>query len=76
FDECFNFVTDCANSYLVCYIPIVAQRKYIEYSQKHKDFQLYRRGRYGEFNLVFDRGTIFVLQSGGRTESILSSMPP
>ncbi|MBK2261375.1 oxygen-dependent coproporphyrinogen oxidase, partial [Francisella tularensis] len=76
FDECFNFVTDCANSYLDAYIPIVAQRKNIEYSQKHKDFQLYRRGRYVEFNLVFDRGTIFGLQSGGRTESILSSMPP
>ncbi|AEE87373.1 hypothetical protein FTDG_00527 [Francisella tularensis subsp. novicida GA99-3548] len=76
FDECFNFVTDCANSYLDAYIPIVAQRKNTEYSQKHKDFQLYRRGRYVEFNLVFDRGTIFGLQSGGRTESILSSMPP
>ncbi|AJI45337.1 oxygen-dependent coproporphyrinogen oxidase [Francisella tularensis subsp. novicida] len=76
FDECFNFVTDCANSYLDAYIPIVAQRKNTQYSQKHKDFQLYRRGRYVEFNLVFDRGTIFGLQSGGRTESILSSMPP
>ncbi|MFV9973013.1 MAG: oxygen-dependent coproporphyrinogen oxidase [Francisella endosymbiont of Hyalomma asiaticum] len=76
FHECFNFVTDCANSYLDAYIPIVEQRKNIQYLQNHKDFQLYRRGRYVEFNLVFDRGTIFGLQSGGRTESILSSMPP
>lgn len=76
FDECFKFVTDCANSYLEAYIPIVEKRKNIAYSQKHKDFQLYRRGRYVEFNLVFDRGTIFGLQSGGCTESILSSMPP
>ncbi|API86898.1 oxygen-dependent coproporphyrinogen oxidase [Francisella uliginis] len=76
FDECFNFVTDCANSYLDAYLPIIEKRKNIEYTQEHKDFQLYRRGRYVEFNLVFDRGTIFGLQSGGRTESILSSMPP
>ncbi|ASG67817.1 oxygen-dependent coproporphyrinogen-III oxidase [Francisella halioticida] len=76
FEECFNFVTDCANSYLDAYLPIIEKRRNIKYSQKHKDFQLYRRGRYVEFNLVFDRGTIFGLQSGGRTESILSSMPP
>jgi coproporphyrinogen III oxidase len=76
FEKCLAFVTDCANSYISAYIPIVEKRKNIKYSQKQKDFQLYRRGRYVEFNLVFDRGTIFGLQSGGRTESILSSMPP
>ncbi|APC97609.1 oxygen-dependent coproporphyrinogen oxidase [Francisella frigiditurris] len=76
FDECFEFVKDCANSYIKAYIPIMEKRKNTQYLDKHKEFQLYRRGRYVEFNLVFDRGTIFGLQSGGRTESILSSMPP
>ncbi|MFC4891693.1 oxygen-dependent coproporphyrinogen oxidase [Pseudofrancisella aestuarii] len=76
FDESFEFVKDCANSYIKAYIPIIEKRKNIQYLDKHKEFQLYRRGRYVEFNLVFDRGTIFGLQSGGRTESILSSMPP
>ena len=76
FEKCFNFVTDCANSYIKAYKPIVEKRKNIAYNQNHKDFQLYRRGRYVEFNLVLDRGTIFGLQSNGRTESILSSMPP
>lgn len=76
FEECFNFVTECANSFINAYLPIVENRKNIPFTQKQKDFQLYRRGRYVEFNLVLDRGTIFGLQSGGRTESILSSMPP
>ena len=76
FEKCFEFVSDCANSYIKAYIPIVEKRKNTPYTQEQKDFQLYRRGRYVEFNLVFDRGTIFGLQSGGRTESILSSMPP
>ena len=76
FEKCFEFVSYCANSFVKAYIPIVEKRKNTPYTQEQKDFQLYRRGRYVEFNLVFDRGTIFGLQSGGRTESILSSMPP
>ena len=62
--------------YLDAYLPIVARRKHTAYGQAERDFQLYRRGRYVEFNLVWDRGTLFGLQSGGRTESILMSMPP
>ena len=58
------------------YFPIVERRKDISYSERHRDFQLYRRGRYVEFNLVYDRGTLFGLQSDGRTESILMSLPP
>lgn len=76
FEECFAFVTDCANSFVGAYVPIIEKRKNMPFTQQQKDFQLYRRGRYVEFNLVLDRGTIFGLQSGGRTESILSSMPP
>ena len=62
--------------YLAAYLPIVERRKSHEYTDAQKAFQRYRRGRYVEFNLVFDRGTLFGLQSGGRTESILMSMPP
>ena len=58
------------------YRPIVARRKDTPYGERERDFQLYRRGRYVEFNLVYDRGTLFGLQSGGRTESILMSLPP
>ncbi|MFU8790213.1 MAG: coproporphyrinogen III oxidase, partial [Methylobacter sp.] len=58
------------------YLPIVQKRKDTAYGERERDFQLYRRGRYVEFNLVYDRGTLFGLQSGGRTESILMSMPP
>ena len=60
----------------MAYQPIVARRHELPYTQEQRDFQLYRRGRYVEFNLVYDRGTLFGLQSGGRTESILMSMPP
>ena len=64
------------NHFLPAYIPIVEKRKNTEFGQREKDFQHYRRGRYVEFNLVYDRGTLFGLQSGGRTESILMSLPP
>ena len=77
FDKCFDFVQSLANSYLVAYVPIVEKRKDTEYTQEQREFQEYRRGRYVEFNLVFDRGTLFGLQSGvGRIESILMSLPP
>ena len=64
------------DSYLDAYLPIVRRRKTLAYNDHHKQFQQYRRGRYVEFNLVYDRGTLFGLQSGGRTESILMSLPP
>ena len=64
------------DSLLAAYLPIVQRRKDMPYTQRERDFQLYRRGRYVEFNLVWERGTHFGLQSGGRTESILMSMPP
>lgn len=64
------------NSFIKAYVPIVEKRKMMEWTEAQRDYQLYRRGRYVEFNLVFDRGTLFGLQSGGRTESILMSMPP
>ena len=64
------------DSLLPAYLPIVQRRKDIPYGRRERDFQRYRRGRYVEFNLVWDRGTHFGLQSGGRTESILLSMPP
>jgi coproporphyrinogen III oxidase len=76
FDKCFAFMQSVGNHYIKAYRPIVARRKDFEYGERQKDFQLYRRGRYAEFNLAFDRGTIFGLQTGGRTESILMSMPP
>jgi coproporphyrinogen III oxidase len=62
--------------YLEAYLPIVERRRDTPYGERERDFQLYRRGRYVEFNLVYDRGTLFGLQSGGRTESILMSLPP
>ena len=64
------------DAFLTAYLPIVQRRKDMAYTERERDFQLYRRGRYVEFNLVWDRGTHFGLQSGGRTESILLSMPP
>jgi len=76
FERCFKFIQTIGNSYLPAYLPIVERRKQAEYSDRELDFQLYRRGRYVEFNLVYDRGTLFGLQSGGRTETILMSLPP
>ena len=76
FDTCFAIQQSVGDHYLPAYIPILERRKDTPYGERERDFQLYRRGRYVEFNLVIDRGTIFGLQSGGRTESILLSMPP
>jgi coproporphyrinogen III oxidase len=76
FDTCFAFIQAIGNSYIEAYRPIVARRKELPYTEQQRQFQLYRRGRYVEFNLVFDRGTLFGLQSNGRTEAILMSMPP
>ena len=76
FERCFDFMQTIGNSYLPAYLPIVERRKAIGYGERERAFQLYRRGRYVEFNLVYDRGTLFGLQSGGRTESILMSLPP
>ena len=76
FERCFAFMQSIGDHFLPAYRPIMARRKNIEYGERERDFQLYRRGRYVEFNLVYDRGTIFGLQSGGRTESILMSLPP
>lgn len=76
FSKSFEFMKSVGNGYLDAYVPIVEKRKEEPYTESQRQFQLYRRGRYVEFNLVFDRGTLFGLQSGGRTESILMSMPP
>ncbi|MDG1688272.1 MAG: oxygen-dependent coproporphyrinogen oxidase [Gammaproteobacteria bacterium] len=76
FKHCFAFLQSVGNSYIDAYVPIVKRRKDTQYGEREHDFQLYRRGRYVEFNLVYDRGTLFGLQSGGRTESILMSLPP
>ena len=76
FEGSMKMMQSVGDSLLAAYLPIVQRRKDIPYSQRQRDFQLYRRGRYVEFNLVWDRGTHFGLQSGGRTESILMSMPP
>lgn len=75
-EEIFKFVQDCGRAFLPAYVPIVERRKATEYGDRERQFQLYRRGRYVEFNLVYDRGTIFGLQTNGRTESILMSLPP
>jgi len=76
FEESFRFMRSIGDSFLPAYTPIVERRQKESYGEKEREFQLYRRGRYVEFNLVFDRGTLFGLQSGGRTESILMSLPP
>ena len=76
FDTCFAFVQAAGDSFLRGYKPIVEKRRSHRYGERQRDFQLYRRGRYVEFNLIYDRGTLFGLQSGGRTESILMSLPP
>ena len=75
FAQSFAFMRSVGDHYLQAYRPIVARRKDLVYGERERDFQLYRRGRYVEFNLVYDRGTIFGLQTGGRTESILMSLP-
>jgi coproporphyrinogen III oxidase len=76
FDDCLGFMKAVGDSYLDAYLPIVRKRKATAWTEAQREFQLYRRGRYVEFNLVYDRGTLFGLQSGGRTESILMSLPP
>lgn len=76
FERCFAFLQSVGDSYIKAYTPIVKKRMHQAYGEQEREFQLYRRGRYVEFNLVYDRGTLFGLQSGGRTESILMSLPP
>ena len=76
FDESFDFLRATGDQFLPAYLPIINRRKDLEYGEREREFQLYRRGRYVEFNLIYDRGTLFGLQSGGRTESILMSLPP
>ena len=76
FDHSFALMRSVGDHFLTAYAPIVEQRRVQTYGERERDFQAYRRGRYVEFNLVYDRGTLFGLQSGGRTESILMSMPP
>lgn len=76
FKQSFAFMRSVGDTFIEAYMPIVAKRKEAPYSDAQRKFQLYRRGRYVEFNLVYDRGTLFGLQSGGRTESILMSLPP
>lgn len=76
FDSCFAFTRAVGEGFLDAYLPIVEKRKALSWGDNERQFQLYRRGRYVEFNLVWDRGTLFGLQTGGRTESILMSMPP
>jgi coproporphyrinogen III oxidase len=76
FEQCFAYQRSGGDHFLDAYLPIVERRKHTEYGERERQFQLYRRGRYVEFNLVYDRGTLFGLQSGGRTESILMSLPP
>jgi len=76
FDQSFAMLRSVGDAFLLAYLPIVERRKHLPFAERERQFQLYRRGRYVEFNLVFDRGTHFGLQSGGRTESILLSMPP
>ncbi|WP_370280237.1 oxygen-dependent coproporphyrinogen oxidase [Pontibacterium sp.] len=76
FDDSFALMRSIGDAYVPAIVPIIEKRKDTEYGERQRDFQLHRRGRYVEFNLVFDRGTLFGLQSGGRTESILMSLPP
>jgi len=76
FEQSFAFMQSVGNSYVDAYAPIIKRRQNHSFGEREREFQLYRRGRYVEFNLVFDRGTLFGLQSGGRTESILMSLPP
>lgn len=76
FEKCFNFIQSIGAHFLEAYLPIVQKRKKHTFGERERHFQCYRRGRYVEFNLLYDRGTLFGLQSGGRTESILMSLPP
>jgi coproporphyrinogen III oxidase len=76
FEQAFALMRSVADHFLTAYVPIVERRRDHAYGEREREFQAYRRGRYVEFNLVYDRGTLFGLQSGGRTESILMSMPP
>ena len=76
FQHSFDFVKNVGDHFIPAYQPIVARRKKLKYTEAQRQFQLYRRGRYVEFNLIYDRGTLFGLQSGGRVESILMSLPP
>lgn len=76
FDKSFEFTQSVGDRFLPAYLPIVKARRKHKYGERQREFQLYRRGRYVEFNLIYDRGTLFGLQSGGRTESILMSLPP
>jgi coproporphyrinogen III oxidase len=76
FDRCFALTQAVGNVFTAAYLPVLSKRRDTPYGERERDFQAYRRGRYVEFNLVWDRGTLFGLQSGGRTESILMSMPP
>ncbi|MBS0571085.1 MAG: oxygen-dependent coproporphyrinogen oxidase [Proteobacteria bacterium] len=76
FERCFAFQRAVGDGFLDAYLPIVAKRQSMPFGEREREFQLYRRGRYVEFNLIYDRGTLFGLQSGGRTESILMSLPP
>ena len=76
FDTCFSLTMSVGDRFIEAYRPILLRRKDTPYGERERDFQAYRRGRYVEFNLVYDRGTLFGLQSGGRTEAILMSLPP
>lgn len=76
FARSFAFMQSVGDHFLPAFAPIAARRRDLPYGERERDFQLYRRGRYVEFNLVYDRGTLFGLQTGGRTESILMSLPP
>ena len=76
FERCFALARSVGDHFLDAYLPIVARREETPYGERERDFQAYRRGRYVEFNLVWDRGTLFGLQSNGRTEAILMSLPP
>ena len=75
-EDWFHFVSEVGNSFLEAYVPIVIKRKELPYTQAHMDWQEIRRGRYVEFNLVHDKGTLFGLKTNGRIESILMSLPP
>src|SRR5690625_2840458 len=76
FEHCFKLTSSVGDHFIKAYMPIVEERRHLDYGERERAFQAYRRGRYVEFNLVLDRGTTFGLQSGGRTESILLSLPP